>query len=265
MRFIYSKTFLVIFVSLCLAVFLMYLNSKGNLDQVKRFFLRLPQPLVKVSSAVGKGSKDFFSTLYNLKGLTKENAELKNKILQLQNDLAQTQSDSRDNQVLRQELGFIKNSKLNLQPCEVLSQNALNLTDNLILNCGKEQGVSEGQAALSLGHLVGKVVYSGKTSATVLLATSSKFVTDARVSKTGQVGVVEGSFNSGLILDQLPQSAVLEKGDLVVTAGINSIIPKDLPIGEVGGMASNPNDLFKKASLLSAVDFGNLQFIYVVK
>jgi cell shape-determining protein MreC len=89
--------------------------------------------------------------------------------------------------------------------------------------------------------------------------------TDARVAKTGQVGVVEGSYNTGLILDQLPQSAELEKDWLVVTAGINSVIPKDIPIGEVGEVISSGNDLFKKASLLSPVDFNNLQFVYIVK
>jgi rod shape-determining protein MreC len=265
MRFIYTKIFAVIFVGLCLVVLLMFLNSKGGLEQIKKFFLRLPQPLVNISGKVGKSGKEFFVTLYNLKQVAKENIELKYKVAKLEGDLAEAQSDVRDNSILRQELGFTKNSKLNLQPCEVLSVNALNLADSLVLDCGQQQGVIEGQAVLSLGHLIGKVVYSGKTGSTALLANSSKFVTDARVAKTGQVGVVEGSYNTGLILDQLPQSAELEKDWLVVTAGINSVIPKDIPIGEVGEVISSGNDLFKKASLLSPVDFNNLQFVYIVK
>lgn len=265
MRFIYSKTFVISFISLCILVGLLFLNSRGGLDQIKRFFLRLPGPVISLANNLGSGTSGFFSTLYNLKSLARENAELKVKVSDLQSQLAEAQVDVRDNQVLRSSLGFVKNNKLDLQPCEVISANVLNLTDTLVIDCGSEQGVEEGRAVMVEGHVVGKIIYAGKSTSTVLLATSSNFVLDARVSKSGQAAVVEGSFNSGILLDQLPQSSSLEKGWLIVTAGINSAVPKDLLIGEVGEIISVPNDLFKKASLITPVDFNNLEFVYVVK
>lgn len=265
MRFIYTKPFIIFFICLCAFTALVFLNSRGGLDQARRFFLRLPGPTVKIFQAAGSGSREFFTTLYNLKSLSRENGQLRTRISDLQAQLAAAQTDSRDNEILRQELGFVKSSKLNLEPCEVLAGNVLNLTDTLVLNCGSGQGLIEGQAVMAQGYVVGKLIYVSKSTATVLLANSSRFLLDARVSKTGQVGVVEGSFNAGILLDQLPQSASLESGWLVVTAGINQAIPKDLLIGEVGQIISTPNDLFKKASLITPVDFNNLQFVFVVK
>lgn len=265
MRFIYNKTFVAFFICLCLLVFLMFLNSRGALDQIKRFFLRLPQPVVNFSAGVGKNTKSFFSALYNLKDIAEENTRLKQNVAMLEVDLATAQSDVRENEILRKELSFVKSSKLSLEPCEVLAANSLNLTDTLILNCGTDQGLLEGQAVIAQGHIVGKIIYSGKSTSTALVATSSKFLTDARVSKTGQAAVVEGSYNSGLVIDQLPQSAELQPGWLIVSAGINSKIPADLPIGQVGQIISSPNDLFKKASLLSPVDFNDLRFVFILK
>jgi cell shape-determining protein MreC len=51
----------------------------------------------------------------------------------------------------------------------------------------------------------------------------------------------------------------------VVTAGINPEIPKNILIGRVSQVLSSGNDLFKRAALVSPIDFNNLQFVFVVK
>ncbi|MBL8030511.1 MAG: rod shape-determining protein MreC [Candidatus Doudnabacteria bacterium] len=265
MKFIYTKAFAIFFICLAILAFLMFLNSRGALGQIQKFFLKMPEPAVKAGAYATGSIKSFFSVLYNLKQLSTENTELKNRVVELKTSLTQAEGDIRDNEILRKELGFKKTSKLSLVPCEVMSSNILNLTDTLVLNCGSDEGVKEGQVVMAQGHVVGKIIYTNKNTSTARLATSSKFLIDARVSKTGQSAVVEGSFSSGMLLNQIPQSAPLEKGWLIVTAGINSQVPKDLLIGEVGEVVSTSNDLFKKASLLTPVDFSNLQFVYVAQ
>jgi cell shape-determining protein MreC len=112
---------------------------------------------------------------------------------------------------------------------------------------------------------VGKITYAGTRSSNALLAVSSSFSTDAKVSQSDQSAIVRGSFGSGLILDQVPQTVDLKKGLLVASAGINDRIPKNILIGEVSAVLSTNNDLFKKAALTSPVDFNNLEFVFVVK
>jgi rod shape-determining protein MreC len=209
--------------------------------------------------------KTFFGTIYRLRQISQENAALTVKVKALQQDLVQYEQLSRENETLKKELGFVKNSKLNLVGCSALSNNPFGTNDALILNCGTEAGVEEGQALISQGYLVGKIIYAGKNSSTALLVTSSKFFTDAKVSQTAVSAVVKGSFGSGLILDQVPQSTDLQKGWLAVTAGINEKIPKNILIGEVGDMLSSGNDLFKSAALVSPIDFENLEFVFVIK
>ena len=173
--------------------------------------------------------------------------------------------ESRENEALRKELGFFRTAELQLTACPVLSNNEFGLSDVVYLSCGKEQGVSEGQAAVSQGYLVGKVIFAGQTVSSMLIAKSSKFLTDAKMSRSGQQGVLKGSFNSGMILDQLSQKTEVESGLLVVTAGIDPKIPKDILLGEAGQVISTGNDLFKKITVLNPVDFNNLKFVFVVK
>ena len=265
MRFIYTKAFAIFSVCLVVVAVITFLQVKGYGGPIQAVFINAPRPVAAAVSSVVRPTKNFFSAIYNLKKIGTENAQLAAQVYQLQQQLVGYDQASRENHDLKQELGFVSSAPSHLVPCTALAQNPLGLTDTLIINCGQNAGIAEGQGVVSQGYLIGKIQYAGKTSSTVLLVTSSQFSSDARVSKTGDPGVVEGSFGSGIILDQLSQNAVVNKGDLVVTAGINSQIPKNILIGQVGNVLSTPNDLFKKAALVSPIDFFSLQFVFVVQ
>ena len=122
-----------------------------------------------------------------------------------------------------------------------------------------------GKAVVADGFLAGKVSYTEENFSAVQLITNAGFSVDARISQGGKVAIVRGSFNSGLVLDQIAQDEPVQRGQLAVTAGVDDRIAKNLLIGEIGEVLSAPNDLFKRASLLSPIDFGNLDFVFLVK
>ena len=265
MRFIYTKAFAIFSTCVVIAAIVTFLQAKGYGGPIQAVFVNAPRPVAAAVSGIARPIKNFFSTIYNLKKITAENAGLSAQVYQLQQQLADYNQLSRENQDLKQELGFASASIIKLIPCTALVQNPLGLTDTMIINCGQSAGVSQGQGVVSRGYLIGKVVFAGKNSSTVLLLSSSQFSSDAQISATGNSGVVEGSFGSGIILDQLSQNDVVNPGDLVVTAGINPQIPRNLLIGRVGKVLSSQNDLFKRAAIVSPVNFTNLQFVFVAQ
>lgn len=265
MRFIYTKTFLIFSVCLVALTFFVFLQTKGWLDPIRSAVLATPKPIISLVKNVTLPIKNFFSTLYQLNKVVEENYNLKKQVVSLQQNLVDYQQQARENETLRKNLAFSQTTKLQLVACGVLSENSFGLNNSLILDCGTEKGVVAGQAIISQGYLVGKVLYAGKNSSTVLLANASDFSIDAKISQTNVNAIVKGSFGSGLIFDQLPQTASLEKGWVVVTAGINPQVPKNILIGQVGEILSTDTDLFKKAALTAPVNFNDLGFVFVVK
>lgn len=265
MRFIYSKTFIVLSGILAVLALLMFLQNRGWLDPVRAVFLDSPRPVVAITKGTAGTVKDFFSALYGLRQISKQNDELKQKLAHQQRQLADLDLEKRENEALRQELGFAAKAPYGLVPCTVLSQNPVGFSDSLVLNCGSDQGIEVGQAVISGGYLVAKIVYVDSHSSTALLATSSNFTADAELSKTGADGVVSGSFGSGLMFERLPQNLQVEKGWLVITAGLNRKIPKGILVGQIDQVVSSQNDLFKKATLLTPVDFSDLDFVFAVR
>ena len=265
MRFIYTKAFAIFAVLLGLLLIITFLEVKGLDAPIKAVFLNAPRPVIAVVQSVTVPVKGFFSTVYGLKGIAQQNTTLKTQVYQLQQKLADYDEFQRENDALKKELGFISTAKQQFVPCSVLVQNPLGLSDTLITNCGEGSGITAGQGVVSQGYLVGKILYVGKNTSTVLLITNSQFSADARMSKSGATAVVMGSFSSGILLDQLSQNEQIQNGDLVVTAGINDQIPKNILIGQIGQVISSQNDLFKKATIISPIDLKNLQFVFIAQ
>ncbi len=265
MRFIYTKTFILFFAFLVVLTGVVFLDSTNRIEPIRRFFLAAPKPVAALARSVTVPTRNFFVTLYNLRGMVNENQQLAAKVSGLEQQLVELENQKKENEALRQELGFVRSTKLDLAPCGVLSRNAFGLMDSVNLACGSQQGVEEGDAIISQGFLVGKVIRVSPTTSTALLAKAANFLTDAKIINGGAEGVLKGSYGFGMALEQLPQNAQADKGWLVATAGIDPKIPKNLPIGEIGEVTSSSNDLLKKATVVSPVDFKNIDFVFVVK
>ena len=248
-----------------LATLLTYFHYNGWLAVFQKLALQAPRP---VSFLVRKGVgpvKDFFSSAYRLKEIARENTKLSEQVRLLQGKQVLFDQFEQENKRLREELQFAKTSKLSLQLCGVIGRNPTGIIDTVTINCGVKQGAEPGRAVISKGFLVGRITYATEDLSTVQLITNASFSVDAKISQTGRLAIGKGSYDSGLVLDQISQDEPLERGMLVVTAGVNDKIAKNLLIGEVGEIISGPNDLFKKTTLVSPVDFGDLEFVFLVK
>ncbi len=265
MKFIYTRAFIVFAVTLVLTIVFLFLQNKGYVDQFRSLILQAPRPIAQGSQAIALPIKNFFSTLFGIGDIVRENAELSEQLYRMQERLVLLDQYGRENETLKQELGFKNKSPNTLEACTVLAIDPEGLTDALVLNCGEEAGVRAGQAVVAQNHLVGKIVYAGNKTSTAMLLTNPQVNIDARVSKTGEIGLISGSFNSGIVIDRLSQTAPLDREDVIVTAGINSLIPRNIIIGQVGEVLSTANDLFKKAAIVSPVQFNSLQYVFVVK
>jgi rod shape-determining protein MreC len=265
MRFIYTKAFALFVACLIILVIGLFLQVKGLLQPIEYGLLQAPRPLISGAKAVASPVKNFFTTLFTLRSIVRQNTELTTKVADLQQQVVDSEQTKAENAVLKKELGFVQSSSTVFQPCTVLSVDPEELSDALVLNCGESQGLQEGQAVVAQGYLVGKVLHVGKHTSTALLITNDNSAVDARLSKNTTEGIAKGSFGSGVIFDMVSQNADVHKGDLVVTAGINSHIVKNLVIGEVGDDLSKPNDLFKRVSIVTPVRFHSLSYVFVAK
>jgi rod shape-determining protein MreC len=264
MNFIYTKTFVAFMIALVFVVMLLFLDTRGILDPVKSVFLSLPKPITRLSGNIVRPVKNFFATIFTLKDIVKKNAELDLRVADLEHKMVDYDQIKFENEILRAELEFKKNKPYRLVSCGVLALDPQGISDTAVISCGEESGVSVGEAIISNGYLVGTIIHVGKKTSTAILITNINSSIDARISGIATEGVVKGSFGSGVVLDLIPQNSMINKNDLVVTAGISDKVPKNILIGSIGETISRQSDLFKKAALVTPVKFHDLEFVFAV-
>lgn len=265
MRFIYTKTFLIFSAVLVAVAIALVMQMKGWLSPLEYLLLQLPRPAISVVNAVIRPVQTVASTLTGLPALVKENGTLTAELAELKQQRVLYEQLRLENELLKNELSFKAKSPYSLQPCTVLSTDPQNTTDAIILNCGEDSGIKAGQGVISNGYLVAKLVHVGKYNSTAILLTNSQSAIDAKSSRNDTEGVVKGSFGSGLVFDLVSQSADITNGDLIVTAGINPEIPKNILIGQVDQTLSGDNDLFKRLTLVSPVKAHRIDYVFIVK
>ncbi|MDB4940026.1 MAG: rod shape-determining protein MreC [Candidatus Doudnabacteria bacterium] len=264
MRF-FSRTFTVFSFLLALTLLLIFLHVRGLAKPVESTAAQVPRPFVYVFSGIGNSIKSFFGYFSSVSKVNNQNAELAAQVRTLQQDNIILQQYKLENEKLKKELGYKDLSKYQLIPGTVIGMDPTGYSQAVVLNIGSNDGVRVGAAVLSEGVLVGKIITVESFTSKVLLVTDPQSNIDAQISLTGDNAIVRGSYGSGMVIDLVSQSVQLNKGDEVVTAGLNADLPKGILIGSVGELQSQKNGLFQKATVVPSTDLKNLNFVSVIK
>lgn len=111
--------------------------------------------------------------------------------------------------------------------------------------------------------LLGRVVEARGKYARVLLVTDRASSVGAMVERTRRQGIVRGTADAGtLSLMYLPLQVDVRPGDRVITAGIDGVFPRGVPIGTITSVVSD-GDLFHDIQLVPSVDLGSLSHAFV--
>jgi len=107
------------------------------------------------------------------------------------------------------------------------------------------------------------VVLTTKELTKIQLITDRNCAVGALVERTRRQGILRGDGTSGAQLYDIASPADVQVGDQVLTAGIDGVFPKGIPIGTVV-RADRGADLFKSITVRPAVDFGSIESVIVL-
>jgi rod shape-determining protein MreC len=111
--------------------------------------------------------------------------------------------------------------------------------------------------------LIGRVILTTKDMAKVQLLTDANCSVGALIERTRRQGVVRGDGQSGAEMHDVPSLADVKTGDRVLTAGIDGIYPKGIPVGTIVKVEEGQN-LFKEIVVKPSVDFGTIEEVIII-
>jgi len=208
---------------------------------------------------------DVLSTIQNVGELRAENARLREEVDQLVGESARAQELERENQELREQLGFKReNPSLEWLSAQVIYSDPSNLVQSVTINVGNRDGVKQGMTVVTPRGLAGRIVQVSQNTSRVLLITDASSSVAAVIQDSRARGVISGQRRELLTMKYIPQSETIRTGERVVTSGAGGVFPEGILIGRIADVTRKDVDMFQEAQVEPEVDFARLDRVLVV-
>lgn len=255
---------IVLLITIVVSVVLLLLDSVGVVGSLYNLSSLAGVPFRLKMHEFSLQVNDIFGAFNKIATLRQENEELKESNRKFLEELSALEEYKSENEALKDQLGLEEFSFDWIIEGRVIGSD-IALSNTLQINVGAYEQVEEGDIVVYGNYAIGEVKRVEKYSSKVLLITSpsSNIPVRGQINRAG--GLVKGDVGPTLKMSDILPDEVIEEGEIVVTSGVESEFPAGLIIGIVSEVNSNPAFAIQEAKVEVQIDFGKLDYIYVVK
>jgi rod shape-determining protein MreC len=237
--------------------------------------------IVQVLSPVQSGASKVLSPVRDVANWVSDTLRAKSHVDQLRKQVdtyralaAQYQAEAQQYSQLTKQVGLdgaIGASAYHPVGANVIGRDPTLWYQTIFVDKGSADGVERGDPAIGDGALVGAVTTVDPSESIVTLITDHSLSVSAKVDALGDTGLLVPAIGNpnALLLQDLPNHAVINKGDLVVTSGfqsgtLQSLYPPGIPIGNVSN--NDPNQLANngQVTVAPAADLRHLSAVQIL-
>jgi rod shape-determining protein MreC len=180
-------------------------------------------------------------------GLTRENAQLRERATERAAQLLQDEQLRIENARLRQLAGLRERTGAKSQAVQVLYEPRDRFTHKLVIDRGSSDGLRAGNPVIDEQGVVGQVTRVFPMIAEVTVLTERDQSIPVEVVRNGLRCVAFGGSEPGTLeLRFLAANADVSSGDAVVTSGLDGLYPAGLPVGTIGRVERDVKDQFAR-------------------
>jgi rod shape-determining protein MreC len=229
----------------------------------ERTVMTLFSPVPRLVNWMGGSAKDMYHGYLDMRRAVNENVELHRKIASLTTENLKLRQSEGDLRRLRSLLAYSEQFDMQTSMAQTIMLDTAGRFKAIIIDRGTGDGVEVNDVVANANGLIGRVVLVTKNMSKVQLVTDNNCAVGALVERTRRQGVVRGNGTSLVQMFDIPSLADVQAGDRVLTAGIDGIYPKGIPVGVIA-RAETGQSLFKTLSVKPLVDFGTVEEVIVI-
>ncbi len=222
-------------------------------------------PLARLLTGGATAARDLSAPPEDYDALQARSRELEATVARLQVEIVRLREIERDYYRLSGLVSYAaENPDQGLVTADVIARDTSSYLRWIIINRGTRDGVTPGNPVISDLGLVGRVEDAAANAAWVRLVIDQGSLVNARLQNARAEGTVVGQLQGSLRMELIPQEALIEPGDLVLTSGLGGAFPANIVIGQVSSVRKQPAALFQDAEIRPTVDFNQLELVSVI-
>jgi rod shape-determining protein MreC len=229
----------------------------------ERTVMTIFSPVPKLVNWIGGTASDMYYGYLDQRRAVNENRDLHRRLASLTAENLKLRQSESDLRRLRGLLGYSDQLALRTSMAQAIMLDTSGRFKSIIIDKGSGSGVEVNDTVVNANGLIGRVVLTTKDMSKVQLVPDNNASIGALVERTRRQGVLRGDGYAGATLNDIPALADLKPGDRVLTAGIDGIYPKGIPVGIVTKSEQGPS-LFRSVTVRPSVDFSSIEEVIVI-
>jgi len=243
---------------------LMMADKNSELAQPLRQGLSwLAVPLIKVVDWPQKIYQTVEIAVARQAKLIDENNALKQDLLELQLKAQRNTTLAAENERLRAMLNTAQELPINTSVAFVSDIAQTQKRQHIVINQGQSDGLFLGQSVISLTGVVGQVDVLSDHYAHVIVITDPAHAIPAEILRTGLRTLAYGH-GEDLQLREVPVSADIQEGDVLITSGFGNRFPRGLTIATITDVTVSAERDFQVAAASPGVALNQLTEVFLV-
>jgi rod shape-determining protein MreC len=231
---------------LTISVILMVADHRGGyLQQLRSWLALLNEPLYRIAAAPAEAVSALRDALVGHQSLSAQRDELQAELLVARAQLSRLDAVQRENARLRDLMGGARGLQLRVQLAALSDIDLDPFRHRILLDRGSRAGVRSGLAIIDAAGLVGQVTEVTALRATAILISDPSHAVPVQVQRSGLRTIAFGSGDPDrLVIPNIPQSADIRIGDLLVTSGMGGGFPAGLHVARITRLQPDETRLF---------------------
>jgi len=247
------KEYLILTLLVIISLILLFSNDNSQIRFLRAF-------AIGAFGTVQSG----LSAIPNIFEIEQENKYLRETNIKLSNEISYLKETKLENIRLSKLIGLKENSNLGVVSAKIVNKSLIQTRNTITIDIGSNDSVRLNMPVITDDGLVGKVVaLSGNYSIVQIL-----YNKDLKLTVKDQRSRVDGILNydgtGNLLMTNVPKSADVKTGDMIITSEYSNNFPAGIPVGSVLE-EGNLDNLFKKIVIQPVVNFKTLEEVFVLK
>ncbi len=240
-------------------------RNTSILDPLRNFLASVVAPVYSIAELPYYFSDVASETLASRETLSAENAEMKQRLLELSQVTQRFISLREENARLRSLLGSQEQVNREVLIAEITGVLPSPLRHEVIVDKGAKQGIYVGQAVVDAQGLFGQVVEVAESSSRVLQITDSTHAVPVQVNRNDLRVVAAGTGRLDVLeLEYVPVTADIVEGDLLVSSGLGGKFPRGYPVGVVTSVVVEETQSFARVQALPSAALDRSRHVLLV-
>ncbi len=208
-------------------------------------------------SSIGTAVDDVTADEASLTQLREQNAELRELV-------AQTEEYRQEVERLSELLDVKDDYEIEGVTGRVIGRSTDAWNQTITINVGADDGVESGMTVMGASGVVGQVVSTSGSSCVVRLLTDPQSGAAALIQSSRAEGIVRGSLDRLLYLENVDADVTVSVGDVVLTSGLGGSYTRGLMIGTVVRVDGSTGDSARRIVVSPNDTTGALEEVIVV-